>query len=214
VALKSIYITLDKRVITTNQFLKRVAPLLRKLKKEGFEVQIGGAKKVNTQFMRDLVKSAVVALTLILLVLILMFNSFRLPLAIISVIFLSMLGVLIGNWLLGLNMTMLTRIGMVGLAGVVVNDGIVMLDFLKRAKSVPEMLELASYRLRPILLTSITTFFGFFTLIFFPFGQAKILQPLAVALGFGLFWSTILNLYYLPLVYYLINRKRLKSGEK
>ena len=213
-ALKSIYITLDKRVITTDQFLNKIAPLLEKLKKDGIKIKIGGAKKVNKEFMGDLIKSAVVALTLILLVLILMFNSFRLPFAILSVIFLSMLGVLIGNWIIGLNMTMLTRIGIVGLAGVVVNDGIVMLDFLKRAKSIGEMVELASHRLRPIVLTSVTTFFGFFTLIFFPFGQAKILQPLAVTLGFGLLWATILNLFYLPLLFYLINRKQFMETEK
>ncbi|MRJ06506.1 MAG: AcrB/AcrD/AcrF family protein, partial [Epsilonproteobacteria bacterium] len=186
VALKSVFLSLNKKIITTGEALEKLQPYLNQLKKKGFIVEIGGARKVNRQFLRDLMESGIVALSLIFLTLVLIFNSVRQPFIIVSVIFLSFLGVLIGNWLLGLNMTMLTRIGMVGLAGVVVNDGIVMVDFLKKARNVEELLEYASYRLRPILLTSITTFFGLFTLIFFPFGQSKILQPLAVALGFGL----------------------------
>lgn len=214
VALKSIYITLDKRILTVNQMLDRLSPYLQKLKREGFVVEIGGARKVNRAFLRDLARAGVVALALIFLTLVLIFDSLKLPFIIVSVIFLSFLGVLIGNWLLGLNMTMLTRIGMVGLAGVVVNDGIVMVDFLRRARSRSELLQLASYRLRPILLTSVTTFFGLLTLIFFPFGQSKILQPLAVALGFGLLWATILNLYYVPLLFYLLEGKRLKREKE
>lgn len=59
-------------------------------------------------------------------------------------------------------------------------------------------------RLRPIVLTSITTILGLFTLIFFASGQALILQPMAVSLGFGLLWATVLNLYFVPLVYRVI----------
>jgi multidrug efflux pump subunit AcrB len=85
-----------------------------------------------------------------------------------------------------------------------------MVDFIKKAKNLEELLTFASYRLRPILLTSVTTFFGLFTLMFFPFGQSAILQPLAIALGFGIAWGTILNLFYLPIFYYILNKKRIK----
>ena len=56
-------------------------------------------------------------------------------------------------------------------------------------------------RLRPILLTSITTVLGLGTLIFFASGQALILQPMAVSLGFGILWATVLNLYFVPMIY-------------
>jgi multidrug efflux pump subunit AcrB len=209
VAAKSVYASLNKKIITTAEFYKKISPILEKLKKEGFEVIIGGAAKTSKEFMRDLKAALVVAILLIFLVLVLMFDSILLPFVVISVIPLSFLGVIIGNFIMHMNMTMLGMIGIVGLAGVVVNDGIVMIDFIKRAKNVEELLEFASHRLRPILLTSITTFFGLLTLMFFPYGQSAILQPLAIALGFGLAWGTILNLFYLPIFYYVLNKNSL-----
>ncbi len=208
-ALKSVYASLDKNILTTADFYKRISFILKELKKEGLVVVIGGAAKKSKEFMKDIKEAMVVAVLLIFLVLVLMFNSVTLPFIVISVIPLSFLGVIIGNYIMDLNMTMLGMIGVVGLAGVVVNDGIVMIDFIKKAKNLDELLKFASYRLRPILLTSITTFFGLFTLIFFPFGQAQILQPLAVALGFGLLWGTFLNLFYLPVFYYTLRKTKL-----
>ena len=210
-AAKSVYASLDKKIITTAEFYKKINPLLKRLKQQGFKIIIGGAAKTSKEFMKDLKAALIVAILLIFLVLVLMFNSVLLPFVVISVIPLSFLGVIIGNFLMGMNMTMLGMIGIVGLAGVVVNDGIVMIDFIKKAKNLKELLKFASYRLRPILLTSITTFFGLFTLMFFPFGQSAILQPLAIALGFGLLWGTLLNLFYLPVFYYIINRKKFRD---
>ncbi len=207
VAAKTVYASLNKSIITTAHFYKKVDPLLKKYKKKGYDVIIGGAAKKSKEFMKDIKEAMVVAVLLIFLILVLMFNSVMLPFVIITVIPLSFLGVIIGDYIMGLNMTMLGMIGVVGLAGVVVNDGIVMIDFIQKAKNLEELLTFASHRLRPILLTSITTFFGLFTLIFFPFGQAQILQPLAVALGFGLMWGTLLNLFYLPVFYYILRKK-------
>jgi len=211
IAAKTVYATLNKKIITTADFYQKLNPLLNKLKKEGYTVLIGGAAKTSKEFMKDLKEAMVVAVLLIFLILVLMFNSAVLPFVIISVIPLSFLGVIIGNDVMHMNMTMLGMIGVVGLAGVVVNDGIVMVDFIKRAKNLEEILEFASHRLRPILLTSITTFFGLLTLMFFPSGQSAILQPLAIALGFGLAWGTLLNLFYLPVFYFFLRRKKLKS---
>jgi len=86
-----------------------------------------------------------------------------------------------------------------------------MLDFIRRTTDSAALLDRASLRLRPIVLTSITTLIGLSTLIFFPSGQAKILQPLAVSLGFGLFWGTILNLLYLPTLYAVVNKIKEKN---
>ena len=213
IAAKSVYASLNKKIITTAEFYKKITPFLEKIKKEGFKVIIGGAAKTSKKFMEDLKEALVVAVLLIFLVLILMFDSVILPFVVISVIPLSFLGVIIGNMIMGMNMTMLGMIGIVGLAGVVVNDGIVMVDFIKKANNLEEILNKASQRLRPILLTSITTFFGLSTLMFFPYGQSAILQPLAIALGFGLMWGTLLNLFYLPVFYYILNKNRI-SGKK
>ena len=144
---------------------------------------------------------AMMAIFLIFVALVWMFDSIALPLITLSTIPLSILGVLIGHKIMGLNLTMPSLIGIVGLCGVVVNDGLIMIDFIKKSKTLDELLERAKLRLRPILLTSLTTVLGLSSLIFFASGQALILQPMAVTLGFGLIWATILNLYYVPLLY-------------
>jgi multidrug efflux pump subunit AcrB len=108
--------------------------------------------------------------------------------------------------IMGMNFTMIGMIGVVGLAGIVVNDGIIMIEFLKDVKNIDELKQRASHRVRPILLTSITTILGLATLIFYPFGQSVILQPLAIAIGFGLAFSTLLNLFYLPLFFAILKK--------
>jgi multidrug efflux pump subunit AcrB len=112
---------------------------------------------------------------------------------------------------MGINLTMPGVMGLIGLAGVVVNDGLIMLDFIKGSKDYAEMIEKAGHRLRPILLTSITTVLGLSSMIFFASGQALIIQPMAISLGFGIAWATILNLYYVPLMYAVIYKVKASS---
>jgi multidrug efflux pump subunit AcrB len=151
-------------------------------------------------------EAAVIAIFLIFLALIWMFNSIALSLFVLSVIPLSIFGVLLGHIIMGMNLTMPGMLGIVGLAGVVVNDGIIMIDFLQKAKTHKEFIQKATLRLRPILLTSLTTVLGLSTLILFASGQAVILQPMAVSLGFGIAWATVLNLLFLPLLFATVRR--------
>ena len=127
-------------------------------------------------------------------------------LIVISTIPLVLVGVYVGHLVMGLNMTMPGMIGVVGLAGVVVNDGLIMVSFISSSKNTEELMQRARDRLRPILLTSLTTVLGLCSLIFFASGQALILQPMAVSLGFGVAWATVLNLIYIPLLYSVIYR--------
>ena len=152
----------------------------------------------------------IIALLLIFISLVWMFDSLVKSLIILSTIPLSVFGVLVGHFIMGLNITMPGLIGMVGLAGVIVNDGIIMMDFIQKSKDVEEMKQYALLRLRPILLTSLTTILGLSTLMFFASGQSLILQPMAVALGFGILWATILNLYYVPMLYRIIYLRKEK----
>jgi multidrug efflux pump subunit AcrB len=80
-----------------------------------------------------------------------------------------------------------------------------MLDFLQKAKNKAEFFVRATQRLRPIIITSVTTFVGLITLMFYAVGEAVIMQPLAISLGFGLIWGTVLNLFYLPALYGVVN---------
>jgi multidrug efflux pump subunit AcrB len=196
----------DRDKIVPSEVMKKIEPVLKELKKQGYEFIIEGEQKANKQVIREMGQAAIIAIFLIFLSLVLMFNSAVQSLIVLSVIPLSIFGALLGTKLVGLHLTMMGAMGIVGLAGVVVNDAIIMIDFIKKAKNAKELAYFASTRLRPIMLTSVTTILGLFTLMFFASGQALIIQPMAVALGFGVAWATILNLIYIPLMYALIYR--------
>ncbi|WP_457596510.1 efflux RND transporter permease subunit [Hydrogenimonas sp.] len=202
----TVYASLDRARITSGEVMERLGPLFKKLKKEGVGIDIKGEEKENRRVKREIVQSAVVAIFLIFVALVWMFDSVALPLITLTTIPLSIFGVLVGHLVMGMNITMPSLIGIVGLAGVVVNDGLIMLDFIKNSRDIEELLERAKLRLRPILLTSITTVLGLSSLMFFASGQALILQPMAVTLGFGLIWATILNLYFVPLLFSVLYR--------
>ncbi|MFK5976733.1 MAG: efflux RND transporter permease subunit [Sulfurovum sp.] len=205
VIVKSLFTNIDKKKTTATTVLKEINPLLEKLKKEGIDIVLLGENEKNQQFKSDMIRSLVIAVFLILITLLFIFPKIRYALMVMSVIPLTLLGALLGHILLDLNLSMPSVIGMLGLAGVVINDGIIMLDFLHGTDDVEKFYHRAKLRLRPILITSITTFLGLFTLIFYATGQAVILQPIAVSIGFGLLWGTILNLMYLPSLYAVVN---------
>jgi hydrophobic/amphiphilic exporter-1 (mainly G- bacteria), HAE1 family len=197
----SVTASLDK--ITSAELYKTISQDISEIRKK-VKLDIKGEQKENEKVQREMAQAGIIAIILIFMALIWMFDSIVKPLIILSTIPLSVLGVLIGHVLMNINISMPSLIGMIGLAGVVVNDGIIMMDFIKKAKNIKELIEFAKMRLRPIVLTSITTILGLFTLIFFASGQALILQPMAVSLGFGLLWATVLNLYFVPLVYRVV----------
>ncbi len=202
-----------KQNANANEILKSVDGQLREIEKqEGILINYGGEKEKNKQLKNDISVAAMIAMFLIFMTLLVMFNSFKCTFMILSVIPFSILGVFLGHAVMGLDLSMPSIIGALGLAGVVINDGIIMLEFIRHSNNIEELLGRAKLRLRPIFLTSITTLVGLSTLIFFPSGQAMIMQPLAVSLGFGLFWGTFLNLVYLPTLFALVSHtKELKN---
>ncbi len=203
---RSIYASVNEEIITPVEVMTQLRKTLKEIEDSGIKVIIKGEEKENTRIQKELSQAGVIAMFLIFIALVWMFNSLVLPLIVISVIPLSIFGAFLGTWLMGLNLSMPGMMGVVGLAGVVVNDGLIMLDFIKGSKDYDELHHKAGMRLRPILLTSITTVLGLFTLIFFASGQSLIVQPMAVSLGFGVAWATVLNLYYVPLMYAVIYR--------
>ena len=189
--------------ITSAEVYEKLLPTLEKLKAD-VTIDIKGEEKENKKVQAEMAQAALIAIVLIFISLVWMFDSIVKSFIILSTIPLSILGVFLGHLIMGINLTMPGLIGMVGLAGVIVNDGIIMMDFIKKAKNIEELKEYSLLRLRPILLTSLTTILGLSTLIFFASGQSLILQPMAVALGFGILWATVLNLYYVPMLYRLV----------
>jgi multidrug efflux pump subunit AcrB len=201
VRIRSVFASIDKQTTTSSEVMARLQGAFKKLENDGYNIDIKGEEKENAKNKREMSKAAVIAIFLIFITLVWLFDSIKKSLIVISTIPLVLLGVFFGHIVMGLNLTMPGTIGIVGLAGVVVNDGLIMVNFIKNAKDTEELMRRALTRLRPILLTSITTVLGLSTLIFFASGQAMILQPMAVSLGFGIAWATVLNLVYIPLLY-------------
>ncbi len=192
---------------TSHEIYEELAPVFNNVATD-VKVEIKGEEQENKKIQKEMLRAFLIAILLIFVSLVWMFDSLVKSLIVLSTIPLSVFGVFLGHYIMGLNISMTTLIGIVGLAGVIVNDGIIMMDFIKKAKTINEIKTYAMLRLRPILITSITTFLGLITLMFFASGQALILQPMAVALGFGLMWATILNLYFVPLVYSIIYMRK------
>lgn len=209
--ISSVFASLDKTQTTSSELLLIINPLLEKFEKQGLTVMVKGEQKENKKIQDEMMLAAIIAIFLIFIALVWKFGSILLSITLLTSIPLSLLGVLGGHMIMDINLTLPGLLGIVGLSGVVVNDGIIMMDFIKKARSIEEISRFATMRLRPILLTSITTILGLSTLIFFASGQAVILQPMAVSLGFGLAFATILNLFYLPVLYTIIKGRKLKN---
>lgn len=203
--IRTVFASLDKSKMTASEVSEALTPLLETLEEEGYGVDVKGEQKENDKTMREISQALIVALFLIFITLVWLFDSLVDSIVVLSnVIFLVWFGVLAGHMIMGMNLTMPSMIGAVGLAGVVVNDGLLMVLFIRKAKNTQELISYARTRFRPIILTSITTVLGLATLIFFASGQAMILQPMAISLGFGIAWATVLNLLYVPLLYSVV----------
>ncbi|MGA1932796.1 efflux RND transporter permease subunit [Arcobacter sp. YIC-464] len=203
-----IYANVDPDIITASEVLERIDSKLKKIEENGIRIILKGEAEKKKDLKNDMLLATALALVLIMLSMLYLFNSFRETFIVMSIIPFSILGVLIGHKIMGLNLSMPSMIGALGLAGVVINDGIIMMTYLKKAKTLDEIFVRATKRFRPIIITTVTTIIGMSSLIFFPTGQAVIFQPIAIALGFGLAWGTILNLIYLPVLYTITHRLR------
>lgn len=137
------------------------------------------------------------------------FKSYIEPIIVMVAIPLALIGVIWGHLIMGINLTMPSMLGFVSLAGIVVNDSILLVEFVKRrvseGLSVHEAAAKASYdRFRAILLTSVTTIAGMTPLLFETSLQAQVLIPLAVSIVFGIFMSTLLVLFVIPSLYSIL----------
>ena len=131
------------------------------------------------------------------------FRSYVQPLIIMASIPLGFIGAALGHLIMGLDLGMLSMFGIVGLSGVVVNDSLVLIDFIneKHRSGLPmadAIVEGAKVRFRPILLTSITTFLGVFPIIIERSIQAQCLVRMAVSLGYGILFATVIIMVAVP----------------
>ncbi len=137
------------------------------------------------------------------------FKSYAQPLIVMSIIPFGMIGAVMGHWIMGMDLTIMSLLGMLALIGVVVNDSLVLVDFINKKREegmeVKEAVLIAgSARFRPVMLTSLTTFIGLMPLLFEKSTQAQFLIPMAVSLGFGILFATFITLLLVPVNYLLM----------
>ncbi len=137
------------------------------------------------------------------------FQSFFQPLIVMSVIPFGAIGAIFGHWLLGMDLTIMSLLGLLALTGVVVNDSLVLVSFINqqvdKGLSINDAVVQAGIaRFRPVILTSITTFAGLLPLLFEQATQAQFLIPMAVSLSFGIIFATVITLLLIPINYLII----------
>jgi multidrug efflux pump subunit AcrB len=174
----------------------------------GLAYQHGGAQREQQRSVGSLLVGGQLALLAMFAMLAIPFRSYLQPIIVMVSIPFGLIGALIGHTIMGFEFSMISVMGLVALTGVVVNDAIVLIDAaneLRREGMTPfEAIHAAGVRrFRPILLTSSTTFFGLTPMIFETSVQAKFLVPMAVSLGFGVAFATMITLVLIPSVYML-----------
>ena len=178
-------------------------PLPAVAERYGVEWTLEGRQEEQRETLGDMALGAMLALASIYLVLAFVFASYGWPLVVMSVIPFGLIGAVFGHWLLGIDLTILSMFGLFGLAGIVVNDSIILVIFYKELKESgtpwrEAIVEAACLRLRAVLLTSLTTIGGLTPLMFETSLQAQFLIPMAVSISFGLGVATFLVLLLVP----------------
>ena len=134
------------------------------------------------------------------------FKSYIQPLIVMSAIPFGIIGAILGHIVMGFNMSVISIMGLVALSGIVVNDSLVLIHAANKYRSTSEnalsaVIKAAIRRFRPILLTSLTTFFGLMPMIFEKSMQARFLIPMAISIGFGVLFATFVILLLVPALY-------------
>lgn len=213
----------DKSLVEPGKVVSEVRRgILKELEQKypGVSGQLDGASQDEMDAQRDLMKAAVFAMFCIYALMAIPLKSYSQPLIIMSVIPFGLIGAVIGHMLLGLSMSIMSVFGLVALAGVVVNDSLIMVDFVNRARAQgvaikQAVVEAGTQRFRAILLTSLTTFVGLAPIVLERSLQAQIVIPMAVSLAFGILFATVITLVLIPALYVMLEDvKKLFRGKK
>ena len=170
---------------------------------QGLRISFEGEQREQADTLGALGRGFLIAIFVIYALLAIPFKSYTQPLVIMGAIPFGIIGALLGHFMLGIDLGILSVFGIVGLSGVVVNDSLVLIDFVnqKREEGLPmadAILVAGKQRFRPILLTSVTTFLGLFPLILEKSVQAQFLIPMGVSIAFGLLFATFIIMLVVP----------------
>jgi multidrug efflux pump subunit AcrB len=177
---------------------------------DDYTVKWDGEWQITLEVFRDLGIAFLGAIILIYILIVGWFQNFKAPIVMMVAIPLSLIGIILGHWIMGAFFTATSFIGMIALAGIMVRNSVLLIDFinLRLAEGIPlkqAVIEAGAVRTTPILLTAGTVVIGAFVILFDP-----IFQGLAISLMGGTIVSTVLTLLVVPLVYYMIENKNYK----
>jgi HAE1 family hydrophobic/amphiphilic exporter-1 len=165
---------------------------------------------------RDLLYALLVSILLVYMVMAVQFESLSQPFIVMFTVPLGMIGVVVGMHIMGLTISAPSFMGFIILGGIVVNNAIVMIDYINRLikrgmDKYEAVIEGAATRLRPILITSLTTVLGILPMGFATDEGSELRSPLGITVGFGLLFATFLTLFIIPAIYTVVGRIRTDS---
>ena len=203
----SITAEINESILNPDDFIKEIKAGALKKVKQNFDIEwkLAGRQEEQADTFSDMKRGAILAFAIIYLILAFIFQSYYLPVSIMSIIPFTLIGVIIGHWITGFDITILSLVAILGLSGIVINDSIIMVSNI--SNKIKKGIELniavikgAQERLRAVILTSLTTIGGLTPLLFETSVQAQFLKPMAITIVFGLLFSTILVLIFIPAV--------------
>ncbi|WP_297817809.1 efflux RND transporter permease subunit [uncultured Paraglaciecola sp.] len=217
---RSVYIygSIDEEVVEPNTIIKQVEEnLLPQLKSNfpGVKSELGGSIEEEQAQESEFVTFLIAGLLMIYILLAIPLKSYGQPLIIMSVIPFSLTGAIWGHFIFDIDLSILSLFGLIAAAGVVINDSLVMTDFINQRRKqghaiLAAVTEAGCARFRAITLTSITTFVGVLPIMFETSTQAKIVIPMAVALGFAILYATFVTLILVPCLYMILEDLKAK----
>ena len=183
----------------------------------GLTYSFEGRQADRRESMQSLMRGLIMALLVIYAMLAIPFNSFLQPVIIMICIPFGIVGAVIGHLIMGYSLSVMSMFGVVALSGVVINDSLVLMDFANRKRRDGEgchdaIHHAGIHRFRPILLTTLTTFGGLAPIMFETSRQARFLIPMALSLGFGILFATVITLILVPCLYLVVEDLRQVMG--
>lgn len=175
----------------------------------GLSYSFEGQQADRKKSMVALAKGMAAALVIVFVLLAVIFRSYWQPIIIMMAIPFGIVGAVLGHLLMGYSLSLVSFFGIVALSGVVVNDSLVLIDLANRKRASGQtayaaVINASVSRFRPIILTTLTTFFGLLPMIFETSRQARFLIPMAISLGFGILFATVITLVLIPSLYLIL----------
>ncbi|RTZ14476.1 efflux RND transporter permease subunit [Vibrio aquaticus] len=211
---RSVYVygSIDEELVEPNQIVEQVnSEIIPDIlaNYSGVKSELGGTIEEQQAQQNEQIIFFIAGMIIVYILLAVPLKSYSQPLIIMSVIPFSLTGAIWGHYWFGLDLSMMSTFGLIAAAGVVVNDSLVMTDYVNqvRAKGVAikeAVIEAGCARFRAITLTSITTFVGVLPIMFETSLQARFVIPMAVALGFAVLFATLLTLVLVPCLYLML----------